>query len=444
MAGASRLTPPVALVLEAVRQALPEGRFVIALSGGADSAIAAWSVAQAVGRESVRAVHVHHGQMASDELAAAARAIAEMIGVGLTKIEVEVPKGPSFESHARDVRLEALAGEAEPGEWLVTGHHADDSVETVLMNLMRGAGAAGLSGIARVRDVWVRPLLDVDRKTVRAAASELKLPYFDDPANLDERYRRNMVRSSVVRWLEERFDVPVRKVIGRSAAALAADDTAHEASAATVPIGTSAGAITAPAVVLSTLPLAVASRAARRVLRRVHPPYAGSAADVAAILRVARGEVARQNLSGGFFAARENANIVLYVGSLIPPDPVGLSPGDRVGFGPWRLSASSASADPGPFPIGRSRVRVSAAAFAGRGLIRAAEEGERIELVSGSKTVRDAMREGGIPARLRPAWPVVTLDGKIAWLAGVRVAGWARAVLHGGASIDLTIEGTGV
>ena len=54
LAGASRLTPPVALVLEAVRQALPEGRFVIALSGGADSAIAAWSVAQAVGRESVR------------------------------------------------------------------------------------------------------------------------------------------------------------------------------------------------------------------------------------------------------------------------------------------------------------------------------------------------------------------------------------------------------
>ena len=114
--------------------------------------------------------------------------------------------------------LEALAGEAEPGEWLVTGHHADDSVETVLMNLMRRSGSCrSVRHRSSARCVGSASS-GCRSQTVRAAASELKLPYFDDPANLDERYRRNMVRSSVVRWLEERFDVPVRKVIGRSAA----------------------------------------------------------------------------------------------------------------------------------------------------------------------------------------------------------------------------------
>ena len=70
--------------------------------------------------------------------------------------------------------------------------------------------------------------------------------------------------------------------------------------------------------------------------------------------------------------------------------------------------------------------------------------GERIDLRSGSKLVRDAMREAGVPVRLRSAWPIVAVGGKIAWVAGARVAGWARLESAGEPAIELSMEGTGV
>jgi tRNA(Ile)-lysidine synthase len=415
----------------------------VALSGGADSAVAAWAVVELASPDVVHAVYVHHGQDASDDLAEAAARVAAAIGIPFEQVDVDIPPGSSFEGRARDVRLAAVAGAAGEGEWLVTGHHADDSAETVLANLLRGAGATGLSGIPGVRDRWVRPLLDLERATIRLAAEELGLPFVDDPANADGRHRRNVIRSEVLPWLEQTLDVPVRSVINRSAQALAVDDAELDQAALEVPLGASAGAVTVPAAVLSTLPPALATRAARHALRRAHPPYAGNAADVAAVLAVATGAAARHSLSGGYEVVREGALVAVFGDGPEVAEARPLPVGAAVDFGYWTVTARSVT--PGKAPVlGRSRTRISAEALEGGASVRASSEGERIGLDSGSKLVRDAMAEAGVPPRLRPAWPVVAVGGKIVWVAGARVAGWARVDAAARPAVELSIEGTGV
>jgi tRNA(Ile)-lysidine synthase len=388
-------------------------------------------------------VHVHHKQDASEALAAAAGEIADTLGLGLSVVDVDVPDGASFEGHAREVRLAALADAAAKDEWLVTGHHSDDSAETVFGNLLRGAGATGLSGIASMRQRWLRPLLDLDRAVVRVAADDLGLPYIDDPANKDDRHRRNVIRSEVFPWLEARLDIPVRAVINRSARLLAVGDAELEAAASVVPIGTSAGAVTVPAALLAVLPEAVAARVARAALRRAHPPYPGNTADVAAVLRVAEGAVPAENLSGGFRAVREGALVAVYDESPAAGDPVAFEVGSTVEFGHWVLTASAAGDSRVP-RLGRARVRVRAALFGGDAVVRGAGRGEGVDIGAGSKPVRAAMSEAGVPTRLRSAWPVVAVGGKIAWVAGVRVAEWARSRPDGDPAVELSIEGTGV
>ena len=424
---------------------LPGGTYAVAVSGGADSAVVAWALAEVAGRHAIRGLHVHHNQDASNALAIAAQAVADHIGITLERLDVVVPaEGSSFEGKAREVRLGAIESASRNDEWLVTGHHAGDSAETVLANLLRGAGATGLSGIRPTRDRWLRPLIEVDADTVRAAAEELAVPFLDDPANSDLRHRRNVIRTEVMPWLAERLDVPIAAVVKRSADALAADDDLLEESAAAVPVRDGFGAITLPATVLTTVPEPIAARVARRALRQAHPPYPGSASDVAGLLAVAAGTANHANLAGEFHAVREGALVAVYQGPSEQPVPQPIGPGVSVTFGPWQVAMSAAEISRPP-RVGRSRVVVRAGEWSDGAEVRSAIDGERVALAGGSKAVRDAMAEAGIPPRLRSAWPVVAVGGKIAWVAGGRIAEWARVDrVVDAPGHELSIEGMGV
>lgn len=438
MAGTGRVAGAAGTVADAADN-LPPGSAVVALSGGPDSAVAAWLSLRVPYLTIVDAVHVHHGFPASAELQAAAEAVAARLGIDLRVIRVEVPEGASLEGRARDVRMAALEEAATDADWIVTGHHADDSTETTLSNLLRGAGAAGLSGIAAVRGKWVRPLIDLPRSEIRDAAVELGLPFADDPANVDPRHRRNVIRTEVLPWLEESLDLPVSSLLKRSGDLLAADDRELERYAAAVPLGDVHGAPAMPAVVLATLPGPLASRAARALLRRAHPPYPGSSADVAEVLAVAAGE-RRRGVSGGLFAEREGPMVVVHSGPPAAISPTRLVIGEPVDVGSWRVGLGAAGAAMPPL-LGRDRVLASAALLDLDVMVRSAVDGDRIDLDSGSKPVREAMREAGIPDRLRPAWPIVVASGKIAWVAGARLAGWARARSGDDPAAVLTVEG---
>ena len=117
------------------------------------------------------------------------------------------------------------------------------------------------------------------------------------------------------------------------------------------------------------------------------------------------------------------------------PDPVVMGVPGAVRFGAHLVRIEPASL---PFPGRYGTLLVDAATLGDRVVVGPAGEGERIDIRDGSKPVRDALAEGGVPERLRSAWPTVLVGGKIAAIAGIRVAAWARP--RGGATLVLTNE----
>jgi tRNA(Ile)-lysidine synthase len=406
------LSPPyeeVAAFAAKVTAFVPTGAVVIALSGGADSAALALA---AVAREDpVRAITVDHGLPGSALLVAAAREIAAVLG--LTHEVVEAHGGVS-ETDLRLARIEAIEAALRPGEVVLTGHTRDDQAETVLGNLLRGAGPAGLAGIPARRGVWIRPMLDISREAARRIAGLAGLPFVDDPQNDDPAIRRNQLRQVTIPSLETRYNPALKAALARTARLAAADDEMLEKRAAAVPIRREEEAVLVPAAALATLPTPVGSRVARRAIRMLLDPYPGSAEDVAAVMDAVSGTIGQ--LAGGLLAEREGPFVTIHSPEApAVPKPVELPVPGSVRFGAW-LIVSGAEGDAA---LGRQGAVIAAT---GPLVVRAVAPGDRIRVRGGTKKVFDALGEAGVPRRLRRRWPVVESGGRVAWLVSIRAA----------------------
>jgi tRNA(Ile)-lysidine synthase len=210
----------------------------VAYSGGADStallhaAAAGWP-----GR--VTAIHIHHGlQLAADEFVRHCEAACSVIGVPLHVVRVDArnASGESPEDAARKARYAALAAHAlELGvETIALAQHADDQVETLLLALSRGAGAAGLAGMPAEFDRFgvrfVRPLLGLGAQAIRNELTERGIDYINDPTNTDLAYTRNKIRHRLLPVLAEVFP-QYRETFARSARNMAlAQETLAQAA----------------------------------------------------------------------------------------------------------------------------------------------------------------------------------------------------------------------
>lgn len=206
-------------------------RLCLALSGGLDSIallelLVQWRSRQRASRRvELRAIHIDHQlRPASNSWAKHCRAVAREAGIVCTVVKATVPKrrGESLEAAAREVRYAALAARLRPNEWLVTAHHLDDQLETLLLQLMRGAGVAGLAGMAEsTREplpLW-RPLLEVSRAELSQWLQARGGRWVEDDSNLDERFDRNYLRHRIVPLLQARWPA-ASKTAARSAAHL--------------------------------------------------------------------------------------------------------------------------------------------------------------------------------------------------------------------------------
>lgn len=201
-------------------------RIGVALSGGRDSvvllhALHAWVRADKVPVE-LSAIHIHHGLSSqADAWAAFCESSCHALGIPLTVVRVAVARGSGEgpEGAARRVRHAAFA---EYGaDWLALAHHADDQAETVLLNLLRGAGVAGGAGMRAERPqargpVLVRPLLDVPRQSIEDYAALHGLAWVDDDSNTDVHFRRNFLRHEILPRLDEKFP-GARRALARAA-----------------------------------------------------------------------------------------------------------------------------------------------------------------------------------------------------------------------------------
>lgn len=190
-------------------------RFVVAYSGGLDSTVLLDLSRRALAARpdtSLLAVHVNHNLQASSKTwSEHCAATAQRFGVDYVSCEVSVStkNGESPEAAARNARYTALAAHIAPGDVLLNAHHRDDQIETVLLQLMRGAGVAGLAGmpeLAAFAGGWcLRPLLTVARSVLLAYAQQYQLEWTEDPSNTDRRYDRNFLRHEILPALNDRW-----------------------------------------------------------------------------------------------------------------------------------------------------------------------------------------------------------------------------------------------
>ena len=290
------------------RTQFPLSPLVIALSGGADSAAAAW-LAHRTNRVS-RAVHVNHRLPDSPRMANAAHAISRHLGMELEEVFINRQADRS-EDALRTARYRALTENSTSEEVVITAHTADDQAETVLHNLLRGAGLDGMAGIPPRRGRFHRPLLGVWRTETREVATLAGLPWEDDPQNDDPRYLRNRIRRRLIPLLEAEYQPRLREGLVRLSELVGADLAYLEEGAATVPVGVSRnGWPQIDCISLAGLAQPISSRVVRRALRMVRGPHAGTAAEVQRVLDIALGKASRTELGKGVIVARHGDRLL--------------------------------------------------------------------------------------------------------------------------------------
>ena len=270
----------------------PDGELHCAVSGGADST-ALLVLACATGQPTV-AYHVDHQiRDASHVEAKLVERTAKDLGAGFVSLSVEVVDGPNLEARARAARFSVLP------DGVLTGHTADDQAETMLGNLMRGAGIDGMAGIAPTN----RPILELRRAETVGLCASLGIEVFEDPSNDDPRFLRNRTRHELLPLMSDLVDRDVGLMVSRQAKYFrdAGDLLDQLADAVDV---TDAKALTHAHPALSAR--AVSRWLASELDDEMHPP--GSAA-IERVLAVARGEATACDVANGVSVRRSNQQL---------------------------------------------------------------------------------------------------------------------------------------
>ena len=281
--------------------AAPGDLLLAAFSGGPDSTALLLGLRELAPARGWRllAAHVDHGlDEGSASRAEAARSLAAEIEVDVVvlaagagpRLPPEPGEAGGREAAARRLRY-ALLGrlrDERGARWLLTAHHADDQVETVLLRLLLGSGLAGLAAMPPRRGALVRPLLSLRRAELAAAVAEACLVAVDDPTNRDLAPPRNRLRH---RLLPAAGPAVHDGALRLAAAAMGARNAVERRLAAELPaLGTSAGAAL-PLAALRALPPELLPWALAALARRAGLPYPPRRRAVA--------ELARQLAGGG-------------------------------------------------------------------------------------------------------------------------------------------------
>lgn len=263
-----------------------------AVSGGADSL--ALLVLAVEARCAVTAVHVDHGlRPGSADEADVVAAAARRFGAAFRSERAVIAPGTNLEARARAARLSLLPADA------LTGHTADDQAETILLNLLRGAGRDGLSGMP---DDGRHPLLRLRRSETHDLCESLGLQPVHDPTNVDPKYRRNRVRHELMPLLESIAERDVVPVLVRQGTLLGEEAALLDQLAGAIDV--------TDARALAAAPPALARRAVRQWLRQAGP-YPPDAATVERVLGVARLDAKACDVGGGAHVRRSGGRLVL-------------------------------------------------------------------------------------------------------------------------------------
>ena len=401
----------------------PGARVCVGLSGGIDSVVllhALWRMARAEAPAiRLSAAHVHHGiSTRADDWAAFCSACCARLEVPLRVVRVEVPRdsGEGLEGAARRLRHGVFA--ELDADWLALAHHRDDQAETVLLNLLRGAGVAGAAGMLAERPqprgpALVRPLLGVARAAIEGYAEAHGLAWVDDESNGDRHFRRNFLRHDVMPPLEQKFP---------GAGASLARAAAHFAEAAALLDDLAALDRQAVAAASGRIALdafhGLAPARARNLLRHAWS-RAGFRAPDARWIDEAQKQLATAGASSELRLATADGELHVYRGELHLVPLREAPPAVPV---PW--SGQEAL----PWAGGRVRFTASTGQGLRRGalaekhvLLQARQGGERLQPDARRprRTLRNLLQENAVPPWERERLPLLWIDGRLAWVGAI-------------------------
>ncbi|MDO8941241.1 MAG: tRNA lysidine(34) synthetase TilS [Methylicorpusculum sp.] len=211
-------------LIDTIRPYQGSRRVFVAYSGGVDSHVLLHLCAQQHWlKEKLTAVYVHHGlQAIADHWALHCQATATALDIAFKELRVDARpvNGQSPEEAARNARYGVLSSLLDDQDLLLVAQHREDQLETVLLQLFRGAGLPGLSGMPVVmpmgKGILLRPLLNVSKQEIEAYAAGHELDWVEDPTNQSTEFDRNFLRNDVLPVLKKRWPA-LDKTVSRAA-----------------------------------------------------------------------------------------------------------------------------------------------------------------------------------------------------------------------------------
>ena len=188
-------------------------KICVSLSGGVDSIVLLYALNQCLDKGClIRAIHINHNLAKDSQVWAdfCKRTCDRIqIQIDIHSIKVKNTEGFGIEAAARKARYQKLQRSIQEGEWLMTAHHQEDQLETILLRMARGTGIEGLQGIQKQfnfgKGKILRPLLDVSKSEVLGYARKNNLDWVEDASNQETYFDRNFLRMNVIPKLKERW-----------------------------------------------------------------------------------------------------------------------------------------------------------------------------------------------------------------------------------------------
>lgn len=410
-------------------------RIAVGVSGGADS-VALLRFLAALRPQfgwDLVVCHIHHGLRGAeaDRDECFVRALAEQLGLpcAVSRIDaaaLALRDHISVEEAGRMARYAFFAQTAGEGGRIATAHTLDDSIETVLMNLVRGTGLRGLCGIPRIRGNIVRPLLDCTRAEVEDYLGALGQPYCTDSTNLTDDYTRNRIRHDILPRLCElnpNFPGAMARMLPRLAAQQALTDCLAAQSAQQ--LHAACGGLSRQG--LSALPEPVCDRLLLRLLEQNRLPVSAAAVERMTETLRTGGKLDLAARSWFFVAQGDLAAVIYAPPGGIPPVPVPLPQEETpviLPFSPQKslkltLCNKIVANTSEKFNISLLKYAIDCDRIRGYSFMRTRRPGDTFIIGKKQLSLGEAWAAAGIPALLRPALMVLADEQGVLWAEGI-------------------------
>lgn len=410
-------------------------RIAVGVSGGADS-VALLRFLAALRPQfgwDLVVCHIHHGLRGAeaDRDEHFVRALAEQLGLpcAVSRIDaaaLALRDHISVEEAGRMARYAFFAQTAGEGGRIATAHTLDDSIETVLMNLVRGTGLRGLCGIPRIRGNIVRPLLDCTRAEVEDYLGALGQPYCTDSTNLTDDYTRNRIRHDILPRLcalNPNFPGAMARMLPRLAAQQALTDCLAAQSAQQ--LHAACGGLSRQG--LSALPEPVCDRLLLRLLEQNRLPVSAAAVERMTETLRTGGKLDLAARSWFFVAQGDLAAVIYAPPGGIPPVPVPLPQEETpviLPFSPQKslkltLCNKIVANTSEKFNISLLKYAIDCDRIKGYSFMRTRRPDDTFIVGKKQLSLGEAWAAAGIPALLRPALMVLADEQGVLWAEGI-------------------------